>query len=111
MTMEQQAITVDRRRHPRQDQPELDWGDVSISSAEENIPSLHDAFSQHRLCASTRAAVTLGEGFRSGRWWGAKPQGMQSACRENHSADGAAQEPPAFERCRRRYRHPFPRIP
>ena len=77
------------------------WGDVWHFIALEKIPynPLHDAFFPSIGCAPCTRAVTLGEDFRSGRWWweqeSAKECGLH--VEGGHSVDGAGQEPPAFE--------------
>ena len=75
------------------------WGDVWHFIASNNIPynPLHDEFFPSIGCAPCTRAVTLGEDFRSGRWWweqeSAKECGLHLAA--EHS--GEAQEPAAFE--------------
>lgn len=77
------------------------WGDVWHFISQNDIPynALHDEFFPSIGCAPCTRAVTLGEDFRSGRWWweqeSAKECGLH--VEGGHAADGAAQEPPAFE--------------
>jgi phosphoadenosine phosphosulfate reductase len=102
--VEQQQITVNGEATTRAKiNPLADWtwGDVWHFIKAENIPynPLHDAFFPSIGCAPCTRAVTLGEDFRSGRWWweqeSAKECGLH--VEGGHSADGAGQEPPAFE--------------
>ena len=102
--VEQQHITVNGEATTRAKiNPLADWtwGDVWHFIKTENIPynPLHDAFFPSIGCAPCTRAVTLGEDFRSGRWWweqeSAKECGLH--VEGGHTADGAAQEPPAFE--------------
>ena len=102
--VEQQQITVNGEATTRAKiNPLADWtwGDVWHFIKEENIPynPLHDAFFPSIGCAPCTRAVTLGEDFRSGRWWweqeSAKECGLH--VEGGHFADGAGQEPPAFE--------------
>ncbi len=75
------------------------WGDVWHYIALHNIPynPLHDAFFPSIGCAPCTRAVTLGEDFRSGRWWWEQESAKE--CGLHVSADGTheAQEPAAFE--------------
>ncbi|HQS32944.1 MAG: phosphoadenosine phosphosulfate reductase [Polaromonas sp. 39-63-203] len=75
------------------------WGDVWHFIATQNIPynPLHDAFFPSIGCAPCTRAVTLGEDFRSGRWWWEQESAKE--CGLHVSADGTheAQEPAAFE--------------
>ena len=102
--VEQQQITVNGEATTRAKiNPLADWtwGDVWHFIREENIPynPLHDAFFPSIGCAPCTRAVTLGEDFRSGRWWweqeSAKECGLH--VEGGHAADGAAEELPAFE--------------
>lgn len=102
--VEQQQITVNGEATTRAKiNPLADWtwGDVWHFIAQENIPynPLHDAFFPSIGCAPCTRAVTLGEDFRSGRWWweqeSAKECGLH--VEGGHAADGAAEELPAFE--------------
>ncbi len=76
-------------------------GDVWHFIALHNIPynSLHDEFFPSIGCAPCTRAVTLGEDFRSGRWWweqeSAKECGLHVA--GETSALHAAEELPVFE--------------
>ncbi|OGB04224.1 MAG: phosphoadenosine phosphosulfate reductase [Burkholderiales bacterium RIFCSPHIGHO2_12_FULL_61_11] len=75
------------------------WGDVWHFIALNNVPynPLHDEFFPSIGCAPCTRAVTLGEDFRSGRWWW--EQETAKECGLHVAADGTheAQEPPAFE--------------
>ena len=75
------------------------WGDVWHFIATQSIPynPLHDAFFPSIGCAPCTRAVTLGEDFRSGRWWWEQESARE--CGLHVSADGTheAQEPAAFE--------------
>ena len=75
------------------------WGDVWHFIATSNIPynPLHDEFFPSIGCAPCTRAVTLGEDFRSGRWWWEQESAKE--CGLHVSADGTheAQEPAAFE--------------
>ncbi len=102
--VEQQPITTNGQATTRAKiNPLADWtwGDVWHFIAQENIPynPLHDAFFPSIGCAPCTRAVTLGEDFRSGRWWweqeSAKECGLH--VEGGHAADGAAEELPAFE--------------
>ena len=81
--------------------PLADWtnGDVWHFIALNNIPynPLHDQFFPSIGCAPCTRAVTLGEDFRSGRWWW--EQASAKECGLHVEAGGAqsALEPPAFE--------------
>ena len=102
--VEQQPITVNGEATTRAKiNPLADWtwGDVWHFIREENIPynPLHDAFFPSIGCAPCTRAVTLGEDFRSGRWWWEQESAKECGLHIDggHSADGATQEPPAFE--------------
>ena len=75
------------------------WGDVWHFIAANDIPynPLHDEFFPSIGCAPCTRAVTLGEDFRSGRWWWEQESAKE--CGLQVSADGTheAQEPAAFE--------------
>ena len=75
------------------------WGDVWHFIASNNIPynPLHDEFFPSIGCAPCTRAVTLGEDFRSGRWWWEQESAKE--CGLHVAADGTheAQEPAAFE--------------
>ncbi len=75
------------------------WGDVWHFIATNDIPynPLHDEFFPSIGCAPCTRAVTLGEDFRSGRWWWEQESARE--CGLHVSADGTheAQEPAAFE--------------
>jgi phosphoadenosine phosphosulfate reductase len=75
--------------------PLADWtnGDVWHFIATHNIPynPLHDQFFPSIGCAPCTRAVTLGEDFRSGRWWWENQDGASA------KECGLHVEPPAFE--------------
>ena len=75
------------------------WGDVWHFIATRDTPynPLHDEFFPSIGCAPCTRAVTLGEDFRSGRWWWEQESAKE--CGLHVSADGTheAQEPAAFE--------------
>ena len=75
------------------------WGDVWHFIVANYIPynPLHDEFFPSIGCAPCTRAVTLGEDFRSGRWWWEQESAKE--CGLHVSADGTheAQEPAAFE--------------
>lgn len=75
------------------------WGDVWHYIALNNIPfnPLHDQFFPSIGCAPCTRAVTLGEDFRSGRWWWEQESAKE--CGLHVTADGTheAEEPAAFE--------------
>ena len=81
--------------------PLADWtqGDIWHFIATNNIPynPLHDEFFPSIGCAPCTRAVTLGEDFRSGRWWWEQESAKE--CGLHVAADGSheAQEPAAFE--------------
>ncbi len=81
--------------------PLADWtqGDVWHCIAVNAIPynPLHDRFFPSIGCAPCTRAVTLGEDFRSGRWWWENESAKE--CGLHVAADGTheAQEPAAFE--------------
>ena len=74
--------------------PLADWtnGDVWHFIAIHDIPynPLHDEFFPSIGCAPCTRAVTLGEDFRSGRWWWEQESAKECGLH-------AAEEPPAFE--------------
>ena len=75
------------------------WGDVWHFIATNDIPynPLHDDFFPSIGCAPCTRAVTLGEDFRSGRWWWEQESARE--CGLHVAADGTheAEEPAAFE--------------
>lgn len=79
--------------------PLADWtqGDVWHFIAINNIPynPLHDEFFPSIGCAPCTRAVTLGEDFRSGRWWWEQVSAKE--CGLHVDGNGAGAEPPAFE--------------
>ena len=94
--------------HDIEEQPErakinplADWtqGDIWHCIAINDIPynPLHDQFFPSIGCAPCTRAVTLGEDFRSGRWWWENESAKE--CGLHVAADGTheAQEPAAFE--------------
>ena len=68
------------------------WGDVWHFISLHNIPynPLHDEFFPSIGCAPCTRAVTLGEDFRSGRWWWEQASAKECGLH-------VAEEPPAFE--------------
>ena len=102
--VEQQPISVNGEATTRAKiNPLADWtwGDVWHFIREENIPynPLHDAFFPSIGCAPCTRAVTLGEDFRSGRWWWEQESAKECGLHVEGGlpADGAAEELPAFE--------------
>ena len=81
--------------------PLVEWtqGDVWHFISSNAIPYnlLHDQFFPSIGCAPCTRAVTLGEDFRSGRWWWENESAKE--CGLHVAADGTheAQEPAAFE--------------
>ena len=79
--------------------PLADWtnGDVWHFIAAQKIPynPLHDEFFPSIGCAPCTRAVTLGEDFRSGRWWWEQESAKECGLHADDSQAG--QEPPAFE--------------
>ena len=81
--------------------PLADWtqGDIWHYISVNDIPynPLHDQFFPSIGCAPCTRAVTLGEDFRSGRWWWENESAKE--CGLHVAADGTheAQEPAAFE--------------
>ena len=81
--------------------PLVEWtqGDIWHFISVEAIPynPLHDQFFPSIGCAPCTRAVTLGEDFRSGRWWWENESAKE--CGLHVAADGTheAQEPAAFE--------------
>ena len=81
--------------------PLTDWtqGDVwhYIASHGVDYNPLHDQFYPSIGCAPCTRAVTLGEDFRSGRWWWEQESAKE--CGLHVAADGTheGQEPAAFE--------------
>ncbi|MDM0051605.1 phosphoadenylyl-sulfate reductase [Variovorax sp. J22R115] len=75
------------------------WGDVWHYIAIHNVPHnpLHDQFYPSIGCAPCTRAVTLGEDFRSGRWWWEQESAKE--CGLHVAADGSheGEEPAAFE--------------
>ena len=75
------------------------WGDVWHYIATFKVPynPLHDHFYPSIGCEPCTRAVTLGEDFRSGRWWWEQESAKE--CGLHVAADGTheAQEPAAFE--------------
>jgi phosphoadenosine phosphosulfate reductase len=100
--IEQQTVVVDGRNVSRAKvNPLADWtwGDVWHFIALHGIPynPLHDEFFPSIGCAPCTRAVTLGEDFRSGRWWWEQESAKE--CGLHVSSDGTheAEEPAAFE--------------
>ena len=81
--------------------PRVEWtqGDIWHCISVNAIPynPLHDQFFPSIGCAPCTRAVTLGEDFRSGRWWWENESAKE--CGLHVAADGTheAQEPAAFE--------------
>jgi len=79
--------------------PLADWtnGDVWHFIAAQKIPynPLHDEFFPSIGCAPCTRAVTLGEDYRSGRWWWEQASAKECGLHVDGSQAGA--EPPAFE--------------
>jgi phosphoadenosine phosphosulfate reductase len=71
------------------------WHYISVNAIPYN--PLHDQFFPSIGCAPCTRAVTLGEDFRSGRWWWENESAKE--CGLHVAADGTheAQEPAAFE--------------
>ena len=71
------------------------WHCISVNAIPYNL--LHDQFFPSIGCAPCTRAVTLGEDFRSGRWWWENESAKE--CGLHVAADGTheAQEPAAFE--------------
>ena len=71
------------------------WHFISVNAIPYNL--LHDQFFPSIGCAPCTRAVTLGEDFRSGRWWWENESAKE--CGLHVAADGTheAQEPAAFE--------------
>ena len=102
--IEQQSLQIDGQTVLRSKiNPLAAWtlGDVWHFIALHKIPynTLHDEFFPSIGCAPCTRAVTLGEDFRSGRWWweqeSAKECGLHVA--GEASVVHAAEEVPAFE--------------
>jgi phosphoadenosine phosphosulfate reductase len=100
--IEHSSITVDGKETTRTKINPLarwTWGDVWHYIAANNVPynPLHDKFFPSIGCAPCTRAVTLGEDFRSGRWWweqeSAKECGLHVAADGSHEGEEAA----AFE--------------
>ena len=79
--------------------PLANWtqGDIWHFIAINNIPynPLHDEFFPSIGCAPCTRAVTLGEDFRSGRWWWEQESAKE--CGLHVESNGAGAEPAAFE--------------
>jgi phosphoadenosine phosphosulfate reductase len=100
--VEQQNVVVDGQPVSRAKiNPLADWtwGDVWYFISANNIPynPLHDEFFPSIGCAPCTRAVTLGEDFRSGRWWWEQESAKE--CGLHVAADGTheGEEPAAFE--------------
>ena len=87
------------------------WGDVWHFIAINHIPynPLHDEFFPSIGCAPCTRAVTLGEDFRSGRWWWEQESAKE--CGLHVAGDHAAEELPAFESVSRISSIPIKEIP
>ena len=93
--IEQQNMVVDGAATTRAKiNPLADWtwGDVWHFISLHNIPynPLHDEFFPSIGCAPCTRAVTLGEDFRSGRWWWEQESAKECGLH-------VAEEPPSFE--------------
>lgn len=79
--------------------PLADWtqGDIWHFISINNVPynPLHDEFFPSIGCAPCTRSVTLGEDFRSGRWWWEQESAKECGLHVDSNAAGA--EPPAFE--------------
>ena len=75
------------------------WGDVWHYIALNDIPfnPLHDEFFPSIGCAPCTRAVTLGEDFRSGRWWWEQESAKECGLHVGADSTHEAQEPAAFE--------------
>ena len=100
--IEQQLISVNGQAVERAKvNPLVEWtqGDIWHYISVNAIPynPLHDQFFPSIGCAPCTRAVTLGEDFRSGRWWWENESAKE--CGLHVAADGTheAQEPAAFE--------------
>ena len=101
-SIEHTAITIDGEVTNRTKvNPLIDWtlGDVWHYVSQHGVPynPLHDQFYPSIGCAPCTRAVTLGEDFRSGRWWWEQESAKE--CGLHVAADGSheAEEPAAFE--------------
>ena len=67
------------------------WGDVWHYIASRNVPynPLHDQFYPSIGCAPCTRAVTLGEDFRSGRWWWEQAGAKECGLHVKHDDEGA----------------------
>jgi len=75
------------------------WGDVWHCISLNAIPynPLHDQFFPSIGCAPCTRAVTLGEDFRSGRWWWEQESAKECGLHVARDGTHEAQEPAAFE--------------
>ncbi len=112
--VEQQNLVIDGAPVTRAKiNPLADWtqGDIWHFISIHNIPynPLHDEFYPSIGCAPCTRAVTLGEDFRSGRWWWEQESAKE--CGLHVAGDQAGQEPPAFESLSRLSSIPIREIP
>jgi len=81
--------------------PLVEWtqGDIWHYIAVNAIPynPLHDQFFPSIGCAPCTRAVTLGEDFRSGRWWWENESAKECGLHVANDGTHEAQEPAAFE--------------
>ena len=93
--------------------PLADWtqGDIWHFISVYKVPynPLHDEFYPSIGCAPCTRAVTLGEDFRSGRWWWEQESAKE--CGLHVAGDHAGEEPPAFESLSRLSSIPIREIP
>ncbi|MBC7548226.1 MAG: phosphoadenylyl-sulfate reductase [Polaromonas sp.] len=99
--VEHQPITVNGQPATRAKiNPLADWtwGDVWHFIQENKVPynPLHDEFFPSIGCAPCTRAVTLGEDFRSGRWWWEQESAKECGLHVE-GGHGAGKELPAFE--------------
>ncbi|MDB5891829.1 MAG: hypothetical protein JWP47_2660 [Polaromonas sp.] len=102
--IELQKLTVNGRPVTRSKiNPLADWtwGDVWHFISVHHVPynALHDEFFPSIGCAPCTRAVTLGEDFRSGRWWWEQESAKECGLHVADASAGAApgQEPRVFE--------------
>ena len=71
------------------------WGDVWHYIAENKVAynPLHDAFFPSIGCAPCTRAISLGEDFRSGRWWWEDEAAKECGLHVNHTAETAERSP------------------
>lgn len=71
------------------------WGDVWHYIAENKVAynPLHDAFFPSIGCAPCTRAISLGEDFRSGRWWWEDEAAKECGLHVKHTAETAERSP------------------